>query len=140
MFLAFDDDMDEVLSLQEIKDGLRNEKIDLTDTELKALLHAIDANHDGVCTEEEWVGLFKSKFDAQREFINAMGKIDINDPLDLEERILDVQFKKRRLDNEVRLMRKQKNSDNYFKNQKIKEEHKLVARNIQDLQEKVKKN
>jgi hypothetical protein len=116
MFLAFDDDMDEVLSLQEIKDGLRNEKIDLTDTELKALLDAIDANHDGVCTEEEWVGLFKSKFDAQREFINAMGKIDINDPLDLEERILDVQFKKRRLDNEVRLMRKQKNSDNYFKN------------------------
>ena len=116
MFLAFDDDMDEVLSLQEIKDGLRNEKIDLTDTELKALLDAIDANHDGVCTEEEWVGLFKSKFDAQRECITAMGKIDINDPLDLEERILDVQFKKRRLDNEVRLMRKQKNSDNYFKN------------------------
>ena len=106
LFFAFDEDLDEVLSIQEIKDGLRTEQIELTDTEMTALIDAIDANHDGICTEEEWVGLFKSKFDAQREYINAMGNIDINDPLDLEERILDLQFKKRRLDNEVRLMRK----------------------------------
>ena len=106
LFFAFDQDLDEVLSIQEIKDGLRTEQIELTDTEMTALIDAIDVNHDGICTEEEWVGLFKSKFDAQREYINAMGNIDINDPLDLEERILDLQFKKRRLDNEVRLMRK----------------------------------
>ena len=50
-----------------------------------------------------------------------MKGVDINDPLDLEERILDIQFKKRRLDNEVRLMRRQKQSDLYFKNAKVKE-------------------
>ena len=90
LFFAFDEDLDEVLSIREIKDGLRTEQIELTDTEMKALIDAIDANHDGICTEEEWVGLFKSKFDAQRAFIQAMGNIDINDPLDLEERILDL--------------------------------------------------
>ena len=90
LFFAFDIDLDEVLTIQEIKDGLRTEQIELDDSESKALFDAIDANHDGVCTEEEWVNLFKVKFDAQREYIKAMGNIDISDPLDLEERILDL--------------------------------------------------
>jgi hypothetical protein len=105
-FMAFDDDCDEVLTIQEIKDGLRINDINLTDTETQALVEAIDANHDGILTEEEWVAILTPKIDAQKEFIRAMGKVDINDPLDLEERILDLQFKKRRLDNEVRIMRK----------------------------------
>lgn len=67
-----------------------------------------------------------------------MGNIDINDPLDLEERILDLQFKKRRLDNEVRLMRKQKKSDDYFKNLKVKEEHKVLRSRIEELELKSK--
>ena len=67
-----------------------------------------------------------------------MGNIDINDPLDLEERILDLQFKKRRLDNEVRLMRKQKKSDDYFKNLKVKEEHKVLRNRIEELEVKAK--
>jgi hypothetical protein len=37
-----------------------------------------------------------------------MKNIDINDPLDLEEKILDVTFNKRRLDNEVKIMRRTK--------------------------------
>lgn len=67
-----------------------------------------------------------------------MGNIDINDPLDLEERILDLQFKKRRLDNEVRLMRRQKKSDEYFKNLKVKEEHKVLRNRIEELEIKAK--
>jgi hypothetical protein len=50
--------------------------------------------------------VLEPKIDAQRNFIDIMKEIDVNDPLDLEERILDLQFKKRRLDNEVRLMRR----------------------------------
>ena len=45
-----------------------------------------------------------------------MKNIDINDPLDLEEKILDIQFNKRRLDNEVKIMRRTRTSDQYFKN------------------------
>jgi hypothetical protein len=50
--------------------------------------------------------VLEPKIDSQRNFIDIMKEIDVNDPLDLEERILDLQFKKRRLDNEVRLMRR----------------------------------
>lgn len=63
-----------------------------------------------------------------------MKDIDINDPLDLEERILDIQFKKRRLDNELRVMRRQRQQDNFFKNDKIKDEHKVVIDRIKELE------
>ena len=69
-----------------------------------------------------------------------MKDIDINDPLDLEERILDIQFKKRRLDNEVRIMRRQKQNDNFFRNAKVKEESKVVSEKLKDLEQKVKQN
>jgi hypothetical protein len=35
-----------------------------------------------------------------------MKNVDYNDPLDLEEKILDIIFHKRRLDNDLRVMRK----------------------------------
>jgi hypothetical protein len=63
-----------------------------------------------------------------------MKDIDISDPLDLEERILDIQFKKRRLDNEVRVMRRQSKNDNYFKNAKVKDEHRVVSERIKELE------
>lgn len=37
-------------------------------------------------------------------------------------------------------MRRQKQTDNYFKNQKVKEEHKVVADRIKELELKVKQN
>lgn len=35
-----------------------------------------------------------------------MADVDIDDPLDLEERVLDVLFRKRRLEAEVKVMRR----------------------------------
>ena len=54
VFYIFDDNSDEVLTLQEIKDGLKNQEIVLTDSEMKTLVDAIDKNADGVCTMDEW--------------------------------------------------------------------------------------
>ena len=105
-FMAFDWDGDEVLTIQEIKDGLRANGIKLFDHEWQLLVNAIDKNCDGVLTVDEWINVLEPKIDAQRNFIDIMKEIDISDPLELEERILDLQFKKRRLDNEVRLMRR----------------------------------
>jgi Ca2+-binding EF-hand superfamily protein len=62
--MAFDEDCDEVLTIQEIRDGLRINDINLTDTETQALIEAIDANHDGILTEEEWVAILTPKIDA----------------------------------------------------------------------------
>lgn len=46
--------------------------------------------------------MLEPKIAGQRGFADLMKGINLNDPLDLEERILDIQFRKRRLDNEVR--------------------------------------
>lgn len=71
----------------------------------------MDSNHDGVLTIQEWETILAPRISAQKEYVNIMKNIDINDPLDLEEKILDIQFNKRRLENEVKIMRRTKQSD-----------------------------
>jgi hypothetical protein len=44
-----------------------------------------------------------------------MKGLDINDPLLLEEQILDILYKKRRLAGEVRVMRSARNQAEFFK-------------------------
>jgi hypothetical protein len=43
-----------------------------------------------------------------------MKDLDIDDPLDLEERVLDITFRKRRLEAEVKLMRRTRRSEQFF--------------------------
>jgi Ca2+-binding EF-hand superfamily protein len=88
--MAFDWDGDEVLTIQEIKDGMRANNIRLMDDEWQKLVDAIDADCDGVLTCDEWLNVLEPKLDAQKKFTDIMKDIDINDPLDLEERILDL--------------------------------------------------
>jgi hypothetical protein len=105
-YAALDFDEDGVLTIDEIRDGLVENGVRLTAEEWQLLHQAIDENHDGVLTQEEWCRVLEPKISAHRQFIDLMENIAIDDPLDLEERILDIQFKKRRLDNELRQMRK----------------------------------
>lgn len=60
-FKAFDEDEDEVLTIQEIKDGLKFYKVPLLDTEWKMLIDQMDANADGVLTMEEWQNVLEPK-------------------------------------------------------------------------------
>lgn len=55
------------------------------------------------------------KINAQKEFINIMKDLNINDPLVLEEQILDILYKKRSLANEVKVMRSTKNNEQFFR-------------------------
>lgn len=89
-FMAFDFDCDEVLTIEEIKDGCLANNIVLNDSEWKKMHDAMDANHDGILTCEEWQAMLEPKIVAQRKFLDIMKNIDINDPIDLEERILDI--------------------------------------------------
>jgi len=69
-----------------------------------------------VLTRQEWESILTPKISAQKEYVSIMKNLAINDPLELEEKILDIQFNKRRLDNEVKVMRRTRTSDQYFKN------------------------
>ena len=42
---------------------------------------------------DEWVNILNPKLDTEKEFRSIMQNIDIDDPLVLEERILDLRFR-----------------------------------------------
>lgn len=69
---------------------MRANNIKLMDDEWQKLVDVIDADCDGVLTCDEWVKVLDPKLDAQKQFTDIMKDIDISDPLDLEERILDI--------------------------------------------------
>lgn len=50
----------------------------------------IDANADGVLTEDEWIEILEPRVQAQADYQALVGNINIQDPLVLEERILDL--------------------------------------------------
>ena len=137
-FIAFDEDDDEVLTLEEIKEGVKCLKIDLLDTEKKLLFENIDKNSDGVLTLEEWVGVLQPQLNAQREYIQIMKDLDIHDPLVLEEQILDVLFKKRRLAAEVKVMRAARGKEMYARKKQVEGEQKVLADKILELERQVK--
>lgn len=105
-FDLFDADGDEVLTLQEIKQGIKNQGIALLDSELQELVKQLDSNTDGVVTLAEWLRVLQPRYEAEREFRRILQDVaDVEDPLDLEERILDLRFKGRRLERELELLR-----------------------------------
>ena len=105
------EDEDDILTFSEIKNGLKALKIQLLDTEWQILMDAVDANGDGAVTIEEWQGILQPRMNAEREFINIMKGLNIQDPLILEEQILDCVYKKKRLEGEVKVMRTTKNRE-----------------------------
>lgn len=64
--MAFDWDGDEVLTIDEIKEGMRANNIRLMDDEWQKLVNVIDADCDGVLTCDEWVNVLEPKLDAQK--------------------------------------------------------------------------
>ena len=79
------EDEDDILTFSEIKNGLKRLKIDLLDSEWQMLFKAIDKDGDNTVTLEEWQEILQPKLNAQREFMNIMKDLNINDPLILEE-------------------------------------------------------
>lgn len=102
-----DEDMDEVLTIKEITNGMKHHNIVLTDEEWKEFLKAIDANSDGVLSLEEWENILVPKVKAQTDMYAIMGSINISDPLVLEEKILDLQYRNRHLEQELKMLRTQ---------------------------------
>lgn len=106
-FEVFDVDMDEVLTKKEIKDGLRNYDIILTEDEMALLMREIDKNSDGVITRDEWETILTPKVTAGMEYLKIMGDIKVDDPLVLQERSLDLMYRNKRIEDELKVLRAQ---------------------------------
>ena len=89
-------------------------------------------------TLEEWVSVLQPQLNAQREYIQIMKGLAINDPLVLEEQILDVLFKKRRLAGEVKVMRAARGKEMYARKKQKEQENKVLTDKILDLERQVK--
>lgn len=65
-FMMLDADDDGSLTIKEIKDGFALQKMDrvLNDEEWKIFYDMVDANADGVLTEDEWIELLEPKVQA----------------------------------------------------------------------------
>lgn len=137
-FIAFDEDEDEVLTLEEIREGVSCLRIELLETEKELLFKEIDKNSDGVLTLEEWNSVLQPEINAQREYIKIMQGLAIQDPLVLEEQILDVLFKKRRLATEVKVMRASRGKEMYARKKQVVQEQKALTEKILELEAKVK--
>jgi hypothetical protein len=81
---------------------------------MRLLVNQIDADNDGILTMEEWVQTLSPKIDIQKEYNLIMQGINIDDPLVLEERILDLKFRLRRLENELEILRETRGLEHGF--------------------------
>ena len=121
VFDMLDDNGDGVLTIKEIKDGMAFHKIELTEEQWTEFLNIIDANCDGVLSLEEWKEILEPRVAEQSGFMKLIGNVNVKDPLELEERILDLQFRNRRLEGELKVLRQQhKNNNKNAKKEEIK--------------------
>jgi hypothetical protein len=67
---------------------------------------AIDKDANGIVSLPEWVATLQPKLDIERDFRQIMGTVNIDDPIDLEEKALDLRFRAQRLENELMILRK----------------------------------
>ncbi len=139
-FTLFDDNGDGLLTAKEIRAGFRDQEIiDALDSEIDALVKAIDKDANGIVSLPEWVATLQPKLDIERDFRKIMGTVNIDDPIELEEKALDLKFRTKRLENELMIMRKA-NGDigNRVRGNNTKNpQHLKMVEKIKNLEEKL---
>ena len=68
------------------------------DTEIDALVAAIDKDTNGVVSMPEWVAVLTPKMEVERDFRGIMQNVDIDDPIEMEEKTLDLRFRTKALE------------------------------------------
>lgn len=97
-FYLFDDNGDGLLTSKEIRAGFRDQELDALDSEIDALVIAIDKDANGMVSLPEWVAVLSPKLEVEKDFRAIMSNVDIDDPIDLEEKTLDLRFRTKALD------------------------------------------
>ena len=105
-FDIFDDNGDGVLTVKEIREGFKNEELNVQDSEVQALVNIIDADTNGVVSLPEWVTVLKPKLEAEKDFRAIMCNVNIDDPIDLEEKTLDLRYRIKHLQSELVLLQR----------------------------------
>jgi Ca2+-binding EF-hand superfamily protein len=95
VFNLLDKDKDEVLSSKEIRDNIGRLNLNLNPQEIEEFINVLDKNTDGIISKPEFISCLEDKLALEKEYNSVMGEIkDVNNPLILEERRLDLKFRK----------------------------------------------
>lgn len=139
-FNLFDDNSDGLLTAKEIRTGFRDQEIlNALDSEIDALVKAIDKDSNGMVSLEEWKAVLQPKLDIERDYRQIMCNVNIDDPIELEEKAIDLRFRTSRLESELMLLRKA-NGDigNRVRGNNGKNlQHRKMANKIKFLEEKL---
>lgn len=145
LFYQWDDfgNSDGTLTVEEIKEGCRIKKIPLTDPEARQLRDVLDADADGVVTMTEFQNFMQPKLDSQAEYIKIMGGPNgwgqkINDPLLLEEEILNTLFEVRYYNLKIKDLRRTQGAERVFKKKQLENQQKAMGEKIKNLESEVK--
>jgi hypothetical protein len=87
-----------LLTSKEVRAGFRDQELDALDTEIDALVVAIDKDANGMVSLPEWLAVLSPKLEVEKDFRAIMSNVDIDDPIDLEEKTLDLRFRTKALD------------------------------------------
>ena len=87
-----------MLTSKEVRAGFRDQELDALDTEIDALVVAIDKDANGMVSLPEWLAVLSPKLEVEKDFRAIMSNVDIDDPIDLDEKTLDLRFRTKALD------------------------------------------
>jgi hypothetical protein len=95
VFAQLDEDGDRVLTLGEIRAqiGKVGKDVDLTADEIDLIMKKLDENSDGIVTIDEFLALLDPKLAVQKEYRALIGDLEANDPIVIEEMILDMRMR-----------------------------------------------
>jgi len=103
VYQLLDENKDGVLTMKEIKDGFEKLELDLSPKEIQEILTLVDKNTDGAVSKEEFISAFQESLQIRNEYKAIMGDLDkIANPIILEERTLDLNIRRKVLENELK--------------------------------------
>ena len=93
LFSKLDEDSDGVLTMMEIRMNITSIGVDLTPNEVTTIIQKLDENSDSTVTREEFNKLLNPQLAKHKKYKELIGDIEINNPMAIEEQILDMKTK-----------------------------------------------
>lgn len=125
---------DKILSKQEIMEGLKKiEKLKLDEEEVEIIGELMDQDKDDNVTLEEFIGYIERPLRMQKVYWEGLHNLNINNPMSLEECILDLEVQQRYLEQHNRKLHeqyqkisKQCGQDQFEYNQAVLKKQKVI--------------
>ena len=71
-FIVFDGNGDQILTLQELRDGIKNLELNMSEELILELSKQIDQDSDGVLTKQEFLNTISPPLEVRKEFRNIL--------------------------------------------------------------------